>query len=74
MILLNGQEVKTWKFPAGETGVNISNNRIYENNTINLHFESNDDLINLLFVVNALRHRAHKVEIDLFLGYFPYAR
>ena len=67
-------EVKFWKFPAGETGVKLQG--ICGNHVrIILFFESNDDLINLMFLCDAIREQeGSHVKIYLLIPYFPYAR
>ena len=74
MIILNGEIVKTWRFPAGETGVNIHGCQVNKINNIRCNFENNDDIINLLFVVNAISYVEPKATNYLYIPYFPYAR
>ena len=81
--------VEVKKFPAGESVVCISDElrgliaecKMCADVTITLDFQSNDDLINLLLVVDAMRREAIKGEgkedwlkISLIIPYFPYAR
>lgn len=70
--------VETWKFPAGETGLQHSVYPYYDEPPklkIVCDFESNDDLINLLLLNDALRESfGLQVPIDLYIPYFPYAR
>lgn len=70
--------IETWKFPAGETGLQHSVHSHYDEPTklkIVCNFESNDDLINLLLLNDALRESfGLQVPINLYIPYFPYAR
>jgi len=70
--------VETWKFPAGETGLQHSVYPYYGEPAklkIVCNFESNDDLINLLLLNDALRESfGLEAPIDLYIPYFPYAR
>lgn len=70
--------VKVFKFPAGESGVSFKapSNTLSNNNTdITLDWESNDDIINLALLVDAVRrHYYGNVDIALTIPYFPYAR
>lgn len=79
-LVIGGQHalVKIFKFPAGESGVQFSTPRpIYGSEKVNamitLNWESNDDLINLALLVDAIR-REHDVDLTLDIPYFPYAR
>lgn len=69
-------EVKFWKFPAGETGVkllDIDINRSWFD--IHLYFESNDDIINLMFLYDAIKEsHPHATSFNLYIKYLPYAR
>lgn len=74
MIYINDKPIKSWKFPAGESGVNIKDCSIYNDNIIKCLFESNDDIINLLFTVNAIKNINPNANNVLEIPYFPYAR
>lgn len=52
------------KFPAGETHIRVT--APYDK--ISLFFESNDDIINALFLLNKNKHA------ELYIPYFPYGR
>lgn len=69
--------VKFWSFPAGERGVKICDvNKIeqYKSFTIKLIYESSEDLIDLLLLVNAMRNVYCGIKLRLVIPYFPYAR
>lgn len=75
--------VNVFKFPAGESGVSFSvpvqKTRLYDGKPfgadITLNWESNDDLINLALLVDAVRRKYNnEVELSLTIPYFPYAR
>ena len=77
--LFSGTEVidiKWWNFPAGERGLKIvdpSEISGYINYTITLTYQSDQDLIDLLLLVNACRN-AGAMWLILKIPYFPYAR
>jgi len=70
--------VDYWKFPTGETGVKITGNiNIAESSyiSVRVNFENNDDIINCLQVVNALKNLGvsdYRVIVDI--PYLPYSR
>lgn len=70
-------KVHTFKFPAGESGVSFSVDQPVKDGKINgmitLLWLDNDDLINLMLLVDAVR-REYDVELSLSIPYFPYAR
>lgn len=68
-------DVKYWKFPAGETAVKLPSMGDFDYFNITLDFESNDDIINLMFLCDALREmKGNNISIDLYISYMPYAR
>ena len=70
-------EIKEWKFPAGESGIQFKCNwhEPIDKFCISLRFESNDDLINLLLLVDAIRAEyGANIKLHLNIEYFPYAR
>lgn len=74
-------DVKFDRFPAGETFVRIEPNihTLPIGGTvpvcITLNYKSNNDLIDLMLLVDALRrHYSNKLEISLNMHYLPYAR
>jgi len=80
MIEVNHHELIINKFPAGEYNVrlipdsSVLYNCVFEC-MINFSFESSDDIVLLLLVVDAF-HELHKNNIDLSLNipYFPFSR
>lgn len=82
-LFIKGTEVPVLfeRFPAGETLVRIgetgwSSNYGAVNAVIEFKFKSNDDLINLLLLTDAIRRRwpLPDTSIELYLPYLPYAR
>ena len=68
-------DVKYWKFPAGETAVKIPHLCDSDHFHIIMDFESNDDIINLMFLCDAIREmHGNDIRIDLHISYMPYAR
>ena len=65
--------LKVWKFPCGEVGVKIENGFASEEVEVTLLWDSNDDLIALGQLVDALRHNDVQ-HISLNIPYFPYSR
>jgi ribose-phosphate pyrophosphokinase len=73
MLMLNGWELETGKFPNGESWVNIRNQfEVKSHNQIKMIFESNDDLVNLLFLKKHLDEMG--VQSRLVAEYLPYSR
>lgn len=68
---------KTWKFPAGEVGVNVAYDAYAHTRdlvTIRAALTSSDDIMQLLMLTDALRSRYYNADISLVLGYTPYGR
>jgi ribose-phosphate pyrophosphokinase len=76
MIKVEGFNVKEWKFPGGESGIKLERHKTTNTGQrvgVTCDFRSNDDLINLAQVKNALEAMDfHDVMLDI--HYFPYAR
>lgn len=74
MIYLNDTIVETGRFPNGETWVNVRDVEFpYKaHNQIKVMFESNDDLINLMFLKRHLDEQGYNAR--LVIEYFPYSR
>ena len=70
--------VKQWGFPAGETGVRFVDQIPDDTKRIevNVSFEGNDDLFNLLQLVDIINstHLPQLNSMHLYMPYFPYAR
>lgn len=76
MLLLNGQKVSVTQFPNGESkldGQAIST-MAKEQNVITLRFESDADLMHLLFLKSHLDTLPHVDTIRLVMPYMPYSR
>lgn len=72
-------EVKIFKFPAGESGVSFTWDGTRTRTEvgradITLNWESNDDLINLALLRDAIARKYPKMNVSLTIPYFPYAR
>lgn len=67
-------EIKQWKFPAGELGIKIEGTYSKDVVTISCKYQSSDDLMYLLLLVDAIRSKNNKTYINLDMHYFPYAR
>lgn len=73
MLLLNGWSLETGAFPNGESWVNIRDQiELKHYNHVEMVFESNDDLINLMCVKRFLDEK--EVKAMLVTRYFPYSR
>ena len=73
MLKLNGWTLETGKFPNGESWVNVRDQiEIRPNNQVEMVFESNDDLVNLLFLKRFLDEKCTKTR--LVASYMPYSR
>ena len=84
---INGSEIPLHiaKFPAGESLVRILDSATYNNNekwwlnqppmVVKMDFKSNDDIINLLLLTDAVRRKyGNERKLTLICHYFPYAR
>lgn len=70
-------EVKWWTFPGGERGCKIVDPleiERYKRFAIKCKFQSSDDLIDILMLVDACRNIERRVSLRLEIPYFPYAR
>lgn len=78
MITLNGKEVKITRFPNGETNVDhksILNALKKHTRLITFKYESDLDLINLMFVKRYIDESIGlSCSVDLFITYMPYSR
>ena len=66
-------DFKTWKFPAGEIGLQLSTEKQLPN-SFELKFNNSDSLIEMLLFVDAYRRLYLNRELHLKVDYFPYAR
>lgn len=71
--------VKVFKFPGGEVGVDINIGGQYVNYAIHLvritaALQTSDDIMALMLTVDAIRRQFPRAELDLNLPYIPYAR
>lgn len=84
MIKVNGYPVEPINFPAGEVGVRLTMDHIHQKPTnlkghynVSWEFESPSEYFVLAQLIDALKNSTlgiHKVKIDLFIPYFPFAR
>lgn len=75
MILLNNKEVKVTKFPNGESLIDTSLlNKLLsvEKAILSLRYESNEDILNLIFIARYLQDLGKYPE--LMIDYMPYSR
>lgn len=74
-LFANGKEIEFTlsKFPAGESLVRLHGNGVVSQVQIEVAFQGNDDLINMLLLNDALK-RSGETDIGLRMGYLPYAR
>ena len=63
----------TFKFPAGEIGVNCFTDNVYERSIIQAHIQSSDDVMKVLMLNDALQRQGF-TKIMLNMPYVPYAR
>lgn len=73
MLKLNGKIVEIKKFPNNETLISSDMDINCEVNIISLKFESDGDLLNMMFLVNHLREIGID-NIELIMPYIPYSR
>ncbi|SFC22037.1 ribose-phosphate pyrophosphokinase [Clostridium uliginosum] len=73
MIYLNDEIVEVKKFPNGESLINSENLKLKSNdNEIRVNFESDEDIIHLIFLKSHLDE--FKIKCNLTLPYMPYSR
>lgn len=71
-IFVNDTEIQTFNFPAGECHVTVSSPPPHT--TVKAYLDRADDIMALLFIIDALRRLLPSIKIDLHIPYFPYAR
>jgi len=76
MIILNNKEVYVVRFPNGETNIDIEELCILESkpNIMRFKFETNEDLITLMFLKKHLDEYENGMKIALIIDYMPYSR
>jgi ribose-phosphate pyrophosphokinase len=74
MILLNGKVVDITKFPNNEILIRDISNVSDSLNVIDFKFESNEDLINLMFIKKHIDEKSPKATNKLMIPYLPYSR
>lgn len=71
-------DVNIFKFPAGESCVRVEDSEILHKDNvagcITMKWEGNEDLLNLCFLVDAVRRKYRNIDLSLNIPYFPYAR
>lgn len=67
---------KHWKFPGGETGVQLADTDEYDFSDVSIQwdFESNDEFFTVANLCDAIRQIKDDAYIHLFMPYLPYAR
>ena len=74
----NGRDItlSMWKFPAGERGVAIVDKitPTPRSAAIQLNYESDQDFVDMLMLVNAIRYEYPAIQLRADIPYFPYAR
>lgn len=66
--------IKTWNFPAGEVGVRIEEAITSDAYMVQLLVPNSDEVMRMLFLVDAIRRAKPDVRLSLNVPYFPYAR
>jgi ribose-phosphate pyrophosphokinase len=74
MIKINGVIVEVKKFPNGESLIDLDNSHMKKINEIDFKFESDADLITLMFVKNTIDDTIGVEETHLICSYVPYSR
>jgi ribose-phosphate pyrophosphokinase len=72
MIILNGHEVKSIRFPNGESLINTKDLRVTMDNTIVMKFQNDADLMTLIFLANHIDELGYSAR--LIMPYMPYSR
>ena len=74
MISVNCSTVKVGHFPAGEQNILDFKHDISDENTIVWKYESDEELVTLIYIVSHIRNYYPKANIYLHMPYIPHAR
>ena len=74
MISVNCRTVKVGHFPAGEQNILDFKHDISDENTIVWKYESDEELVTLIYIVSHIRNYYPKANIYLHMPYIPHAR
>lgn len=74
MISVNCRTVKVGHFPAGEQNILDFRHDISDENTIVWKYESDEELVTLIYIVSHIRKYFPKANIYLHMPYIPHAR
>tara|TARA_R110000744_G_scaffold170264_2_gene288393 strand:- start:589 stop:1413 length:825 start_codon:yes stop_codon:yes gene_type:complete len=74
MIRINGKDVKTFNFSAGEVNPTLPEDLKSGRFKILAYLQSSDDIMNLVMVVDALKRNFGDYPITLTVPYLPYSR
>jgi ribose-phosphate pyrophosphokinase len=74
MIKINGKEVKTFNFSAGEVNPTLPEGLKAGVFNITAFLQSSDAVMNLIMVIDALKRNYGDYPIKLFVPYLPYSR
>ena len=74
MIKINGRPINIEYFPNGESKIFPFNIDKYDGAFVTLVYESNDDLINLMFIKHYIDEHYPRVFVTLMMPYIPYER
>ena len=74
MISVNCRTVKVGHFPAGEQNILDFKHDISDENTIVWKYESDEELVTLIYIVSHIRNYCPKANIYLHMPYIPHAR
>ena len=74
MISVNCRTVKVGHFPAGEQNILDFKHDISDENTIVWKYESDEELVTLVYIVSHIRNYYPKANIYLYMPYIPHAR
>ena len=74
MISVNCRTVKVGHFPAGEQNILDFKHDISDENTIVWKYESDEELVTLIYIVRHIRNYYPKANIYLHMPYIPHAR
>lgn len=74
MISVNCRTVKVGHFPAGEQNILDFKHDISDENTIVWKYESDEELVTLIYIISHIRNYYPKANIYLHMPYIPHAR
>jgi ribose-phosphate pyrophosphokinase len=74
MLKLNGNKIESFLFSGGEIHLSVADYEFGAETKISATLDNSEEIIKLLLLVDAVRRKHPRTNIDLEIPYFPYAR